>query len=311
MLNLSNPEQAFDASFLPADGVGLIRLDHITHRAIGVHPRALLDYPKLDRELRGAIDPIIAGYPSPREFYVQRLAESVATIAAAFHPRPVIMRMSDFTSHDYARLIGGEPYEPLETNPALGFRGAARYFSEDFAECFAMECEAFVRVREIKGLTNLALAIPRVRTPREGDRLLEQMAAHGIKRQGAGGAPLYLMADLPTHALQAEQFLARFDGFVIELAELQQLLLGMDTANPRMSRSEVDDPALRAMVEMTVACCRRMGRFVSVCADLVVDDSGMTEFLVRGDIGSLSLDPDHLLQMKSRVADAEQAVGGA
>ncbi len=308
MLNLGNPEHAFEASFLPSDGVGLARLEFIIGNSIGVHPRALIEYDTLDGDTRAAINARTAGYADPTRFFIDRLAEGVGTIAAAFHPRPVIVRLSDFKSNEYASLIGGGPFEPQEENPMLGLRGAARYFEPSFADAFALECEALLKVRRTMGMDNVALMVPFVRTPEEGERVLELLARHGLER-GRDGLEVYLMCEIPTNALRADDFLARFDGFSIGSNDLAQLTLGVDRdAGFITTDADERDPAVLQLFDLAVDACNRHGKYAGICGQAPSDFPEITRHLVERGIASLSFNQDSLLTMKQLTAEVEQSL---
>ncbi|MDX1609578.1 MAG: phosphoenolpyruvate synthase [Halofilum sp. (in: g-proteobacteria)] len=304
MLNLGNPEQAFEASFLPADGVGLARLEFIINNSIGIHPRALLEYDAVDAAVQKQIDARAAGYEDPRRFYIDRIAEGVGTIAAAFHPRPVIVRLSDFKSNEYASMIGGTTFEPEEENPMLGFRGASRYFSSDFSEAFALECRALRKVRETMGFDNVTLMVPFVRTPEEGRRVLDLLAANGLER-GVGGLQVYLMCEIPTNALRASEFLEHFDGFSIGSNDLAQLTLGLDRDSGALADADERDPAVLHLMRLAIEACNAAGKYVGICGQAPSDFPEITRFLVEHGIGSISLNPDSLLPMKKLVGEVE------
>ena len=304
MLNVGNPDIAFELAPLPAAGVGLARLEFIINNAIGVHPRALLEPDALDPETRARMEARAAGYPDPRSFYVLRLAEGIGTIAAAFYPRPVIVRTSDFKSNEYARLIGGERFEPREENPMIGFRGAFRYFSPQFAECFALECEALRHVREVMGLDNVAVMIPFVRTPEEGRRVLELMARNGLER-GKDGLRVYQMCEIPSNAVLADAFLEHFDGYSIGSNDLTQLTLGVDRDSGLLEGFDERDPAVLRLMELAIEACRRRGKYVGICGQAPSDFPEITRWLVERGIGSISLNPDSLLPMLQVVLEAE------
>jgi pyruvate,water dikinase len=304
MLNVGNPDLAFAASALPNEGVGLARLEFIINSSIRVHPRALLELDRLSPALQEQIRAIIAGYPTPREFYIQRLAEGVATIAAAFHPKPIIVRMSDFKSNEYAALIGGEAYEPHEENPMIGFRGASRYPSESFADCFALECAAMRRVREDMGLTNVELMLPFVRTPEEGRRVLGLMAEHGLRR-GENGLKVKLMCEIPANVVLADEFLQAFDGFSIGSNDLTQLTLGIDRDSGLLTGYDERNPAVLRMMQMAIEACRRHGKYVGICGQAPSDFPEITTWLVEQGIESMSLNPDSVLAMTRTVLDVE------
>jgi pyruvate,water dikinase len=308
MLNLGNPERAFEASFMPSDGVGLARLEFIINNSIGIHPRALLEYDSLDGGTQREIDQATSGYESPRQFYIDRIAEGVGTIAAAFYPRPVIVRLSDFKSNEYASLIGGGPYEPHEENPMLGFRGASRYFSPEFAEAFALECQALRKVRDTMGFENMKLMVPFVRTPGEGERVIQLLAENGLER-GVNGLEVYLMCEIPTNALRADDFLEHFDGFSIGSNDLTQLTLGVDRDSAAITEGDERDPAVLGLMEMAIKACNRQGKYVGICGQAPSDFPEVTRFLVEHGIGSMSLNPDSLLRMKKITAEVESAAG--
>src|SRR3569623_1998500 len=263
MINVGNPQTAFEVCKLPNDGVGLARLEFIINNSIRIHPRALIDYAQLAPALREQIDPLIAGYPDPRTFYIDRLAEGVGTIAAAFYPKPVIVRMSDFKSNEYAALIGGEAYEPKEENPMIGFRGASRYPSERFAECFAMECAAMKQVREELGLTNVALMIPFVRSVDEARQVLELMTHHGLQR-GEHDLKIFMMCEIPANALLADEFLDLFDGFSIGSNDLTQLTLGVDRDSGIVTGFDERNGAVLKLMEMAIKACKARGKYIGI-----------------------------------------------
>jgi pyruvate,water dikinase len=305
VLNVGNPDQAFETSSLPSDGVGLARLEFIINNSIRVHPRALLEYDTLSAEERRSIDEVIAGYATPRDYFVERLAEGVGTIAAAFYPRPVIVRLSDFKSNEYATLLGGQRFEPKEENPMLGFRGAGRYFSEEFAESFALECQALKQVRDAMGLNNVQLMVPFVRTPDEGEKVLALMAEHGLKR-GENGLHVYLMCELPTNALRADDFLEHFDGFSIGSNDLTQLTLGIDRDAGTLTDADERDEAVKALMALAIDACNKHNKYVGICGQAPSDFPEITRWLVERNIQSISLNPDSLLEMKSLVGQVER-----
>ncbi|MFW5969080.1 MAG: putative PEP-binding protein, partial [Halofilum sp. (in: g-proteobacteria)] len=308
MLNLGNPERAFEASFMPADGVGLARLEFIINNSIGIHPRALLEYDSLDGGTQREIDQVTSGYENPRQFYIDRIAEGVGTIAGAFYPRPVIVRLSDFKSNEYASLIGGRQYEPHEENPMIGFRGASRYFSPEFAEAFALECQALRKVRDTMGFENMKLMVPFVRTPEEGERVVQLLAANGLER-GVNGLEVYLMCEIPTNALRADDFLEHFDGFSIGSNDLTQLALGIDRDSAAVTEGDERDAAVLALMEMAIKACNRQGKYIGICGQAPSDFPEITRFLVEHGIGSISLNPDSLLRMKKITAEVEAEAG--
>ncbi len=292
MMNVGTPEQAFAFSRLPHAGVGLARLEFIINRQIGIHPRALLELGSLEDPLRGEIEARIAAYPSAREFFVQRVAEGVSMIAAAFAPEPVTVRMSDFKSNEYANLVGGEQYEPHEENPMLGYRGASRYLSEDFAECFAMECEALRYVRDEIGLTNVRIMIPFVRTVAEIEGVVALLGKHGLRR-GENGLEVVMMCELPSNALLAGDFLAHVDGFSIGSNDMTQLVLGLDRDSSLVAGSfDERNPAVLAVLEMAIRACRERGKYVGICGQGPSDHPDLAEWLVDQGIDSMSLNPD-------------------
>jgi pyruvate,water dikinase len=304
MMNIGNPEQAFEHARLPNDGVGLARLEFIINNSIKIHPQALLEYDSLDAEARERIDRITAGYAGRRDFYVRRLAEGVGTIAAAFYPRPVIVRMSDFKSNEYASLIGGDRFEPHEENPMIGFRGAGRYYSEQFAPSFAMECAAMKLVREEMGLKNIELMIPFVRTVDEAKRVTGLMEREGLRR-GVDGLKIYMMCEIPSNALLAEDFLQHFDGFSIGSNDLTQLTLGADRDSGIVTGFDERDPAVMQLMQMAIAACRKHGKYVGICGQAPSDYPELTRWLVSQGIASISLNPDSVLPMTRVVLEME------
>jgi len=292
MMNVGTPEQAFAFSRLPNAGVGLARLEFIINRQIGIHPRALLEFDSLDDDLRGQIAEKIAAYPTPRDYFVQRVAEGVSMIAAAFAPEPVIVRMSDFKSNEYANLLGGEAYEPHEENPMLGYRGASRYLSEEFAECFAMECEALRHVRDEMGLTNVKIMIPFVRTVAEIEGVIDLLASHGLRR-GENGLSVVMMCELPANAVLADEFLEHVDGFSIGSNDMTQLVLGLDRDSSLVAASfDERNPAVLKMLELAISACRRHGKYVGICGQGPSDHPELAEWLLEQGIESMSLNPD-------------------
>ncbi len=307
MMNLGNPDQAFEHSFLPNDGVGLARLEFIINHSIQVHPRALLEYKILSRDEQKHIDRLTAGYADRRDYFISRLAEGVGIIAAAFSPKPVIVRLSDFKSNEYASLFGGARFEPKEENPMLGLRGASRYYSESFQESFALECAALKQVREQMGLTNVALMIPFVRSVEEAQRVLAAMRVHGLER-GKEGLKIYLMCEIPANALLAEEFLQHLDGFSIGSNDLTQLTLGVDRDSGLVSGFDERDPAVLKLMEMAIHAARKMGKYVGICGQAPSDYPEITTWLVRHGIASVSLNPDSVIPMTRVVLEAEQAL---
>ncbi len=292
MMNVGTPEQAFAFSRLPNAGVGLARLEFIINRQIGIHPKALLDFDILDTPLREQIAEAIAAYPTPRDFFVQRVAEGVATLAAAFAPKPVIVRMSDFKSNEYANLVAGELYEPHEENPMIGYRGASRYLSADFAECFAMECEALRYVRDEMGLTNVKIMIPFVRTLAEAQGVVALLTEHGLRR-GENGLQVIMMCELPSNAVIADAFLDHFDGFSIGSNDMTQLTLGLDRDSALVAAGfDERDPAVKFMLSAAIQACKARGKYIGICGQGPSDYPDLAEWLLDQGIESMSLNPD-------------------
>jgi pyruvate,water dikinase len=292
MMNVGTPDQAFAFSRLPNAGVGLARLEFIINRQIGIHPKALLDFDGLDAPLREQIAEAIAAYPTPRDFFVQRVAEGVATLAAAFAPKPVIVRTSDFKSNEYANLLAGELYEPHEENPMIGYRGAARYLSPDFAECFAMECEALRYVRNDMGLTNVQVMIPFVRTVAEAEGVVALLAEHGLRR-GENGLKVIMMCELPSNAVIADAFLDHFDGFSIGSNDMTQLTLGLDRDSALVAAAfDERDPAVKFMLSTAIKACKARGKYVGICGQGPSDHADLAQWLLAEGIDSMSLNPD-------------------
>jgi pyruvate,water dikinase len=308
MMNVGNPQLAFDFQALPNAGVGLARLEFIINNNIGVHPKAVLDYPNIDPDLKSAVERLAAGYDSPRAFFEAKLAEGIATIGAAFWPKPVIVRMSDFKSNEYKKLIGGSRYEPDEENPMLGFRGAARYIAESFRECFSMEAAALKRVREVMGLTNVEIMVPFVRTLTEARRVTELLAEHGLPRgsgavEGKGGLRLIMMCEVPSNALLADQFLDYFDGFSIGSNDLTQLTLGLDRDSGLVAEGfDERDPAVKALLTLAISACRKRGKYIGICGQGPSDHVDFAEWLVGQGIESISLNPDTVVATWQRLA---------
>jgi pyruvate,water dikinase len=304
MMNVGNPTLAFDFAQIPNSGVGLARLEFIINNNIGVHPKAILDYPNVDPDLKKAVESVARGHASPRAFYVDKLAEGVATIAAAFWPKPVIVRLSDFKSNEYKKLIGGSRYEPDEENPMLGFRGASRYISGEFADAFGMECEAIKRVRNDMGLTNVEIMVPFVRTVRQAERVAELLAGRGLER-GKGGLRLIMMCEVPSNAILAEQFLEHFDGMSIGSNDLTQLTLGLDRDSGLEQLAEdfdERDPAVKAMISRAIAACRATGKYVGICGQGPSDHPDFADWLASEGIVSISLNPDSVIDTWVRLA---------
>lgn len=307
MLNLANPEIAFETSMLPNSGVGLARIEFIINNSIRIHPNALINYEQLPVDIQQKIAQLTSGYASHTEFYVQRLAEGIATIAAAFYPKPVIVRLSDFKSNEYAALIGGDLYEPVEENPMLGFRGAARYPSPAFTDAFSLECVALNIVRDTMGLDNIAVMIPFVRTVEEGQRVINKMAEHGLKR-GQSSLKLYLMCEIPANVLLAEQFLELCDGFSIGSNDLTQLTLGADRDSSILHNYDERNEAVLKLMAMAINACRKAGKYVGICGQAASDFPEITEFLVKQHINSISLNPDSVVEMTKVVYEMEKSL---
>jgi pyruvate,water dikinase len=304
MMNVGNPQLAFDFCQLPNEGVGLARLEFIINNNIGVHPKAILDYPNVDADLKKAVESVARGHASPRAFYVDRVAEGVATIGAAFWPKPVIVRLSDFKSNEYRKLIGGSRYEPEEENPMLGFRGAARYLSADFGEAFAMECEALKRVRLDMGLSNVQVMVPFVRTLGQAKRVTELLAVHGLKR-GEDGLKIIMMCEIPSNAILANEFLQYFDGFSIGSNDLTQLTLGLDRdSGLELLAADFDerDPAVTALISMAINACKAQGKYIGICGQGPSDHPDFAEWLKNEGILSISLNPDSVIATWKQLA---------
>ncbi|MBS0591082.1 MAG: phosphoenolpyruvate synthase, partial [Proteobacteria bacterium] len=292
MMNVANPERAFDFAMLPNAGVGLARLEMIIASHIGVHPKALLDYAAQDAETQRKIDERIAGYASPVDFYVDRLAEGIATITAAFAPNPVIVRLSDFKSNEYANLIGGKRYEPHEENPMIGFRGASRYIDPSFEAAFALECRAMKKVRETMGLTNAWVMIPFVRTLEEGRKVIDVLKKHGLE-QGRHDLKIIMMCEVPSNALLADEFLDIFDGFSIGSNDLTQLTLGLDRDSSIVANLfDERNPAVKKMLSMAISAAKNKGKYVGICGQGPSDHPDLAQWLLDEGIESLSLNPD-------------------
>jgi len=306
MMNVGNPDQAFAFSGLPNAGVGLARLEFIINRAIGIHPQALLEFDQLPAELQAQLRPRIAAYPDPVSFYVDRLAEGIATIGAAFAPNPVIVRMSDFKSNEYANLLGGDRYEPREDNPMIGFRGASRYVAPSFRPCFELECRAMKKVRDEMGLTNVEVMIPFVRTVAEGKAVVDLLAENGLRR-GENGLKVIMMCEVPSNAILAEQFLEHFDGFSIGSNDLTQLTLGLDRDSALVAELfEERDDAVKFLLSRAIQTCRRMGRYVGICGQGPSDHPDLARWLLEQGIESMSLNPDTVVQTWLYLAENAQ-----
>jgi pyruvate, water dikinase len=296
MMNVGNPDRAFDFAGIPHRGVGLARLEFIINRMIGVHPRALLEFDRLDGELQDQIRDQMAGYADPVTFYIDKLAEGVAQIAAAFAPEPVIVRLSDFKSNEYANLIGGARYEPDEENPMLGFRGASRYVDETFRPCFELECRALKKVREMMGLKNVQIMVPFVRTLKEGQQVIELLAQNGLRR-GVDDLKVIMMCELPTNALLAEEYLEHFDGMSIGSNDMTQLTLGLDRDSSIVAKLfDERDPAVKKMLSLAIAACKKKGKYVGICGQGPSDHPDLARWLLDQGIESMSLNPDTVVE---------------
>ena len=301
MMNVGNPDMAFSFAQIPNDGVGLARLEFVINNMVGIHPKAILNAAAMPAAIQTVIKNRSRGYASPKQFYIDKVAEGVATIAAAFYPKPVIVRTSDFKSNEYKKLVGGDIYEPDEENPMIGFRGAARYMAEDFQECFAMECEAMKKVRNEMGLVNVELMLPFVRTIDEAKTVTEIMAKHGLKR-GENGLRLIMMCEIPSNALLAEQFLEYFDGFSIGSNDLTQLTLGMDRDSGILADGfDERNDAVKALLKMAISTCNRLGKYVGICGQGPSDHEDFAEWLVAEGIQSISLNPDTVVATWQRL----------
>ncbi|HYC48401.1 MAG TPA: phosphoenolpyruvate synthase [Burkholderiales bacterium] len=296
-MNVGNPELAFEFQRLPNEGVGLARLEFIIARMIGVHPKAVLAYPDVPADLRVAVEEHSAGYPDPVAFYVEKLVEGVATLGAAFWPKPVIVRLSDFKSNEYSSLTGGSRYEPREENPMLGFRGASRYVSSSFQDCFELECRAMKKVRDDMGLTNIEIMVPFVRTLAEGRKVLDLLARNGLER-GKNGLRIIMMCEIPSNAVLADHFLELFDGFSIGSNDMTQMTLALDRDSGGIIADAFDerDPAVKHMLHLAIQACRRAGKYVGICGQGPSDHPDLAKWLVDEGIESLSLNPDTVVE---------------
>ena len=302
MMNVGTPDQAFEFSRLPHRGIGLARLEFIINRQIGIHPRALLELEDQEPDIKAEIEALIGAYDSPRDYFVKRVAEGVSMLAAAFAPEPVIVRMSDFKSNEYAGMLGGRRYEPDEENPMIGYRGAARYLSPDFAECFAMECEALRLVRDDMGLTNVKVMIPFVRTLAEAEGVIDLLGQHGLRR-GENDLQVVMMCEVPSNAVNADAFLEHFDGFSIGSNDLTQLTLGLDRDSALVAGGfDERDPAVKKMLTMAIEACRRQGKYVGICGQGPSDHPDLADWLVDQGIESMSLNPDTVVETWLRLA---------
>ncbi|AGF46888.1 pyruvate, water dikinase [Candidatus Kinetoplastibacterium desouzaii TCC079E] len=304
MMNVGNPQLAFDFSQLPNSGVGLARLEFIINNNIGVHPKAVLDYPNVDYNLKKAVESAARGYASPRAFFVEKMSEGISTIASAFWPKPVIVRLSDFKSNEYRKLIGGSRYEPEEENPMLGFRGASRYISDDFRECFRMECEAFKKARNEMGLTNIEIMVPFVRTINQASKVIDLLAENGLKR-GENGLRIIMMCEVPSNAILAKEFLKYFDGFSIGSNDMTQLTLGLDRdSGMELLTADFDerDLAVKFMLQRAIKACLEEGKYIGICGQGPSDHPDFAKWLHKEGIVSISLNPDTVIDTWQRLA---------
>jgi pyruvate,water dikinase len=302
MMNVGNPDRAFEFCKLPNKGVGLARMEFIINNMIGIHPRALLEYDQQSEELKAQIKPRISAYESPREFFISKIVEGVSTLAAAFYPQPVILRMSDFKSNEYANLIAGTEYEPHEENPMIGFRGASRYLDETFRPCFEMECEAIKRVRNDMGFSNIEVMIPFVRTLAEAKGVTELLTENGLER-GENGLRHIMMCELPSNAIIAEDFLEYFDGFSIGSNDMTQLTLGLDRDSALIAAGfDERNPAVKVMLKMAIQACKKQGKYVGICGQGPSDYPDLAEWLMEQGIDSVSLNPDTVIDTWNRLA---------
>lgn len=302
MMNVGNPDRAFDFAQIPNAGVGLARLEFIINRMIGIHPRALLEFDRQPAELQQQIQQRIAGYADPVNYYIERLAEGIATIAAAFNPQPVIVRLSDFKSNEYANLLGGDRYEPDEENPMLGYRGASRYVDDEFKACFELECKALLKVRNTLGLTNVWAMVPFVRTLDEAREVIDVMAEFGL-RKGENNLKIIMMCELPSNALLADEFLQYFDGFSIGSNDMTQLTLGLDRDSGLVAhRFDERDPAVKKMLGLAISACRQQNKYIGICGQGPSDHADMAEWLLDQGIESMSLNPDTVVDTWLRLS---------
>lgn len=304
MMNVGNPQLAFEFCQLPNHGVGLARLEFIINNNIGIHPKAVLDYPHVDTDLKKAVESVARGHASPQAFYIDKLAEGIATIAAAFYPKPVIVRLSDFKSNEYKKLIGGSRYEPDEENPMLGFRGAARYLAEGFRDAFAMECAALKRVREEMGLSNVEIMVPFVRTLKQAEKVIALLAQYGLQR-GVHDLRLIMMCEVPSNAILADEFLQYFDGFSIGSNDLTQLTLGLDRdSGMALLAADFDerDPAVQFLLARAIASCRAQEKYIGICGQGPSDHPDFAAWLMKQGIHSISLNPDSVIDTWHQLA---------
>ena len=310
MMNLANPEEAFSLSFIPNDGVGLAREEFIINTFIKIHPLALLEYEHLkDASVKTKIDQLTTAYTDKTQYFIDKLAQGVGMIAAAFFPKDVIVRMSDFKSNEYANLIGGRDYEPTEENPMIGFRGASRYYDPRYREGFALECQAMKKVREDMGLTNVKLMIPFCRTVEEGKRVLEEMAKHGLQR-GHKGLEVYVMCEIPSNVILAEEFAEIFDGFSIGSNDLTQLVLGVDRDSEIVAHVfDERNSAVKTFIAQVIRAAKAKGRKIGICGQAPSDYPEFAQFLVEEGIDSISLNPDAVLKTTMKILEIEKALG--
>ena len=302
MMNVGNPELAFEFAQIPNGGVGLARLEFVINNMIGIHPKAILELDQVPASLRSEILRRSRGYLTPKQFFIEKIAEGVATLAAAFYPQPVIVRLSDFKSNEYRKLLGGEIYEPEEENPMLGFRGASRYIAHSFRDCFEMECVAMKKVRNELGLTNVQLMVPFVRNLDEAKAVVDLLAEHGLKR-GEKDLKLIMMCEIPSNALLAEQFLEHFDGFSIGSNDLTQLTLGLDRDSGLVAHAfDERDPAVKQLLSMAIQSANRLGKYVGICGQGPSDHADFAEWLMDGGIQTISLNPDTVVDTWLKLA---------
>jgi pyruvate,water dikinase len=305
MMNLGNPQLAFSVSQIPNDGVGLARLEFIINNNIGVHPKVILDYPNITDDLKSMVEDASAGYKTPKEYYINKLVEGISTIAAAFNPKPVIVRLSDFKSNEYKKLIGGSQYEPDEENPMLGFRGASRYISKDFFDAFSLECEAIKFVRNEMGLINVELMVPFVRTISQAEKISKLLRTQGLER-GVNGLRIVMMCEVPSNAILADQFLDFFDGFSIGSNDLTQLCLGLDRDSGEESLAsdfDENDPAVRYLISKAINSCLANNKYIGICGQGPSDNLDFAKWLLDRGISSISLNPDSIIDTWNKLGN--------
>jgi pyruvate,water dikinase len=302
MQNVGNPDRAFTFAQLPHEGIGLARLEFIINRMIGVHPKALIEYERQSKDVKAIIDEYSAGYDSPTDFFVKKLSEGIATLGCAFSPKPVIVRLSDFKSNEYAHMVGGHDYEPDEENPMLGFRGASRYIAPSMRDCFELECQAVKYVRDVMGLTNIEIMIPFVRTTDEAAQVIQLLEANGLTR-GENGLRVIMMCELPANAVLADEFLEYFDGFSIGSNDMTQLTLGLDRDSAIVSHLfDERNPAVMKMLSMAIEACNKANKYVGICGQGPSDHPELAEWLFKQGIDSVSLNPDSVVETWERLA---------